>query len=64
MVEFLETVGKVQAQPYLNPSLTFAGIIVNKVSAPLTAEHKFQIEQLIEAFGEQVHQPYLPLPPE
>lgn len=57
---FLETVRKVQAAPYLNPGLVFGGIIVNKVSSPLTAEHKFQIEQLVEAFGDQVHEPFIP----
>ena len=59
--EFLETVKKVQAAVYLNPSLSFSGIIVNKVSSPVTAEHAFQIEQLKEAFGADLYEPYLPL---
>lgn len=59
--EFLETVKKVQAAVYLNPNLRFSGIIVNKVSSPVTAEHAFQIEQLKEAFGADLHEPYLPL---
>jgi len=61
VAEFLQTVEKVQAAPYLNPDLVFSGIIINKVSSPRTAEHKFQIEQLLEAFGDQVHEPFLPL---
>jgi chromosome partitioning protein len=61
VTEFLQTVEKVQAAPYLNPALIFAGIIVNKVSSPLTGEHKFQIEQLTSEFGALVHEPYLPL---
>lgn len=59
--EFLETVQKIQAAPYLNPGLRFGGIVVNKVSSPVTQEHAFQIEQLKEAFGDAVHEPYLPL---
>lgn len=59
--EFLQTVQKVQSAPYLNPGLGFAGIVVNKVSSPLTGEHKFQIDQLHEAFGTDVLEPYLPL---
>ena len=58
--EFLETVDKVRGASYLNPGLGLAGILINKVSAPLTAEHSFQIEQLIEAFGDDVHKPYIP----
>lgn len=61
VAEFLQTVQKIQTAPYLNPDLVFGGIIVNKVSSPRTAEHKFQIEQLLEAFGDQVHEPFLPL---
>jgi chromosome partitioning protein len=60
VAEFLQTVEKIQAAPYLNPDLLFGGIIVNKVSSPRTAEHKFQIEQLLEAFGDRVHEPFLP----
>lgn len=61
VAEFLQTVRKVQSMPYLNPALVFGGIIVNKVSAPLTGEHKFQIEELRNAFGTDVREPYLPL---
>lgn len=57
---FLGAVSSVQSASYLNPSLQFAGIIVNKVSSPLTAEHKFQIEQLTEAFGDDLLHPFLP----
>lgn len=57
---FLGAVAKVRSASYLNPDLRFAGIVVNKVSAPLTAEHKFQIEQLTEAFGEDLLTPFLP----
>jgi chromosome partitioning protein len=57
---FLAAVDKVKGASYLNPALRFAGIIVNKVSAPLTAEHKFQIEQLTEAFGDDLLHPFLP----
>jgi chromosome partitioning protein len=57
---FLETVQKVQSAAYLNPALKFEGIIVNKVSSPVTAEHRFQIEQLVGAFGDDVHEPFLP----
>ena len=59
--EFLDTVKKVQAASYLNPGLTFGGIIVNKVSSPVTAEHAFQIEQLKDAFGKDLHEPFLPM---
>jgi chromosome partitioning protein len=59
--EFLDTVQKVKGLPHLNPGLTFGGIIVNKLSSPATAEHSFQINELIEEYGDRVLEPYLPL---
>lgn len=59
--EFMKSVRTVQAHPALNPGLRFGGIVVNKVSsAPVTAEHKFQIEQLEEAYAGDMRPPYLP----
>ncbi|MHA7146458.1 ParA family protein [Arthrobacter sp. TmT3-37] len=60
VAEFVETITKVQSLPHLNPDLQLAGFIVNKTSAPLTGEHSFQIQQLRDAFGDQVLEPYLP----
>lgn len=58
--EFVDTINKVQSLPHLNPALHFTGIIINKISAPLTGEHSFQIQELRDAFGEQILEPYLP----
>lgn len=58
---FLAAMKKVQGASYLNPQLKLAGIVVNKVKSPLTAEHKFQIEQLEDVFGDDMLKPYLPL---
>ena len=60
VTEFLETVAKVQSLPHLNPDLEFAGIIVNKTSAPLTGEHSYQIGELEAEYGENVITPVIP----
>lgn len=60
LVEFLETVERVQSLPHLNPELKLEGVIVNKTSSPLTAEHEFQIGELQEAYGELVIEPFFP----
>ena len=57
--EFLETVEKVRAQPHLNPSLKLLGILPNKFRSQLS-EHQFQLEQIQEAYGDDVLQPVLP----
>jgi chromosome partitioning protein len=60
VTEYLDTIQKVKDLPHLNPNLRFGGIIVNKLSAPLTSEHEFQLGELREAFGELLLEPYLP----
>lgn len=60
LVEFLETVERVRALPHLNPALRLEGIIVNKTSSPLTAEHEYQINELQQAYGSAVIEPFFP----
>ena len=60
VTEFLDTVAKVKSLPHLNPGLDFAGIIINKTSSPLTAEHSFQIGELEAEYGTDVKLPHLP----
>ncbi|MDJ0318622.1 ParA family protein [Arthrobacter antibioticus] len=60
VTEFLETVAKVQSLPHLNPELKFAGIIINKTSAPLTGEHSYQIGELQAEYGDSVMMPAVP----
>lgn len=60
VTEFLETVAKVKSLPHLNPELEFAGLIINKTSAPLTGEHSYQINELQTEYGENVIMPVIP----
>lgn len=57
--QFLSTVSDVAGHPAMNPGLKIAGIIVNAMDRRL-GEHAFQMEQLHEAYGEQVLTPVLP----
>lgn len=61
VTEFLSTVKTVKSLPHLNPALEVAGIVVNNVSsAPMTDEHKWQIRELREEYGELLREPLLP----
>jgi chromosome partitioning protein len=60
VTEYLDTIQKVQSLPHLNPGLQFAGIIVNKLSSPRTAEHEFQLTEMREEFGKRLLEPFLP----
>lgn len=60
VTEFLETVRKVKSLPHLNPALEFAGIVINKTSAPLTGEHSYQIGELETEYGKDVMLPFIP----
>ncbi|MBF4514053.1 ParA family protein [Plantibacter sp. VKM Ac-2885] len=58
--QYLETVAKVRALPHLNPSLRFAGIVVNRVTPRLTSEHRYRVEELEATYGEVLLRPFLP----
>lgn len=57
--QFLSTVADVARHPMMNPSLKTAGIIVNAIDRRL-GEHAFQMEQLYEAYGDQMLAPAVP----
>lgn len=60
--DYLDVIQKVKSIPTLNPALRFAGIIVNKLSkAPMTSEHKFQLEEMRAAYGDVMLEPYIPM---
>lgn len=58
LVAFLETVDQVRGRPHLNPDLQFEGILINGFDG--SGEHKYQLGQVREAYGDQVLAPILP----
>ncbi len=58
--DYLDVIQKVRSMPTLNTDLRFGGIVVNRVSSPVTSEHKFQLAELQAAYGDAVLEPYIP----
>lgn len=58
LVAFMETVEKVQGRPHLNPNLAMEGILVNSFDG--SAEHKYQLGQLREAYADRILAPIIP----
>lgn len=57
--QFISTLADVAGHPAMNPRLSMVGIVVNAIDRRL-GEHKFQLEQLQEAYGQDVLEPALP----